>query len=489
MIVVRRSALAAAVAALAAACGSSADDRVTITLQVPVEDGDSGVLGDINQLVFDVSQAGELRARQVYPLIDGLPTELSLPEVPIGDNVTFHLLGTQLDAEVAYGQSCPVAIPEEGDTLDLLLYFSRVGRFRDGALPLDPARQGGLMFSDYRGIAFLAGGSDDGVVEQFDARDGLFAEIGDAAPRLGGAIAVRADGTAIVAGGADRDGDPVGRVEEITPIPVADDEQVVALGRDPQEVAQRTGLALAAVPDLSVLLSGGRDAEGLLRASVALLTVGDDEFRTIGATMSEARFGHTATLGLGGVVYLIGGLTFDDVDMIERPTGSVELYRPQDQSMRVIAGAVLLAPRYRHTATVLDDGRILIVGGRACAPEPCDQAVADVEIFDPVLGETRAVTSGAPIPGGIVDHTATVVAGGRVLIAGGRDEDGVLRDQAWLFDPEVEALVPTRGLAHPRAQHTATALCDGTVLLVGGESEDGDPLPSERYNPSSRAIP
>ena len=115
--------------------------------------------------------------------------------------------------------------------------------------------------------------------------------------------------------------------------------------------------------------------------------------------------------------------------------------------------------------------------------------MADVEIFDPVLGETRPVQSGAPIPGGIVDHTATVVAGGRVLIAGGRDAEGALRYDAWLFDPDVESLVPTRTLTHPRAQHTATALCDGTVLLVGGESEDGDPLPSERYNPSSRAIP
>ncbi|HUS68072.1 MAG TPA: kelch repeat-containing protein, partial [Kofleriaceae bacterium] len=133
--------------------------------------------------------------------------------------------------------------------------------------------------------------------------------------------------------------------------------------------------------------------------------------------------------------------------------------------------------------------RILVVGGLSCTPEPCEAAVADVEIFDPVLGETRAVTSGAPIPGGIVDHTATVVSGGRVLIAGGRDDSGALRNDAWLFDPDVEALVPTRTLTHARARHTATALCDGTVLLVGGESEDGEPPPAERYNPASRAIP
>jgi hypothetical protein len=267
------------------------------------------------------------------------------------------------------------------------------------------------------------------------------------------------------------------------------DEPVNTIGRDPQEDAQRTGLALAAIPDGSVLLAGGRDPDGALRASCALLAANDDEFRTIGATMSEERAGHTASLGLGGVVYLIGGLTFDEVDLVEEPSGTVELYRPQDQTMRVIESAVLATPRYRHTATVLDDGRVLIVGGLSCTPEPCDAAVADVEIFDPVLGEMRPVTSGAPIPGGIVDHTATIVSGGRVLIAGGRDDSGALRNDAWLFDPDVEALVPTRTLTHARARHTATALCDGTVLLVGGESEDGEPLPAERYNPASRAIP
>jgi hypothetical protein len=488
MIARHRAALAALF--LSAACGGDAGDRVTITLQVPAEDSGGAVLGDIDELVFDVSQAGELRARQVYRLADGLPEELSITDVPVGDNVTFHLIGSQLDAEVAYGQTCPVAVPEGDAELDpLLLYFSRVGRFRDSGLPLDPGRRAGLMFSDYRGIAFLAGGSDDGVVEAFDARDGLFAEVGDAAPRVSGALAVRSDGTAILAGGADADGDPVGRVEEIAPNASADDERVVSIGRDPQEPAERTGLALAALPDRSVLLAGGRDPDGLLRASVALLTAGDDEFRTIGATMSEERAGHTASLGLGGVVYLIGGLTFDDDAVVEAPTGSVELYRPQDQSMRLIEGAVLAVPRYRHTATVLEDGRVLIVGGVTCAPEPCDDAVGEVEIFDPVLGETRTVTSGAPIPGGIVDHTATVVAGGRVLITGGRDADGALREDAWLFDPDVEALVPTRPLTHARAQHTATALCDGTVLLVGGESDDGASLPAERYNPASRAIP
>jgi hypothetical protein len=150
--------------------------------------------------------------------------------------------------------------------------------------------------------------------------------------------------------------------------------------------------------------------------------------------------------------------------------------------------AELAVPRYGHTATVLADGRILIVGGLTpdpiCAAPPCP--IEEVEVFDPIVGETRAVDD---IPGGIQEHTATLIAGGRVLITGGIDADGALRDDAYLFDPDVEALVPTRSLGRPRAEHTAAELCDGTVLLVGGVSEDGTPLPAERYNPASRAIP
>jgi hypothetical protein len=144
-----------------------------------------------------------------------------------------------------------------------------------------------------------------------------------------------------------------------------------------------------------------------------------------------------------------------------------------------------------HTATVLDDGRILIVGGRSladpCDEEPCLTPALEVEIFDPILGETQVIEQ--QVPRGIHEHTATRISGGRVLIAGGVDADGAPRPEVYLFDPEAVALLPTRALSHPRSQHTATELCDGTVLLTGGQSEDGEAPPSERYNPASRAEP
>ena len=470
--------------ALVVACGGDEEARIQILLEVPGDDSGGALLSDLDALEFRVSDGQDFRASRLYPLESGLPDRLDLSDVPTGDGLLFHLSGFASNAEVAYGRTCRVAVSDDDQPIEpLRLYFSRAGGFRDGAAPLEPERSLGLMFSDDRGSAVVAGGAGR-VVELFDPRIGTFDEVGEmAVSRIGGAVAVRDDGTAIIAGGADGEGVLVAVVEEIAS---SSGEPIRQIGPDAQTTAQKAGLALVALPDRSVLLSGGRTSAGFIVPELLVLEAGDDQFRDAGI-MAVEREGHTASIGLGGVVYLIGGLTPDESGGPDLATGTIELYRPQDQSVRTLV-AELATPRFGHTATVLDDGRILLVGGLTplpiCPSPPC--AVPEVEVFDPIVGETRTVDE---IPGGTRDHTATAIAGGRVLITGGTDSEGDLRSDAYLFDPEVEALVPTRSLGRPRAEHTASELCDGTVLLVGGVSEDGTPLAAERYNPASRAIP
>jgi len=498
----RSIAAATAAAAVLAACAASACDggsaatHIEIRLEVPSEDAGGALLGDLESLEFSVSDGRDFLTSQLYRIEDGLPTELSLPEVPPGDQILFHLSGLALGAEVAYGQTCRLVVNESEDPISALLYFSRVGSFRSGAEPLEPHRHAGLMFADDQGRAFVTGGSTETLVELFDPREGDFSEAGKAARRTAGAIAVRGDGTAVLAGGVDpEDGTPIGVVEEIVPRSGSAD-RIRRLGPALQEDAERTGLALAALPDRSVLLTGGRIPTGEISKEVELLELTDDQFRKV-AELAQPRTGHTASVGLGGIAYIIGGLSVDTARTAELATGAIELYRPQDRSVQPVAAA-LTVPRFGHTATVLEDGRILLVGGKAprtegCAletgPESCFTAVAEVELFDPFVGEVRLLRDA--ITGGIYDHTATLVPGGRVLIAGGMDGDGNVRDDAWLFDPDpqVEALIRTRALTHARAGHTATELCDGTVLLVGGTSDGDEPLPSERYSPLADRLP
>lgn len=73
---------------------------------------------------------------------------------------------------------------------------------------------------------------------------------------------------------------------------------------------------------------------------------------------------------------------------------------------------------------------------------------------------------------GVFDHTATKLDDGRVLIAGGADKDRKLLDRALLFDPAINnAVVETTEMEDPRRFHTAQLLSDGRVLLVGGETK------------------
>jgi hypothetical protein len=75
--------------------------------------------------------------------------------------------------------------------------------------------------------------------------------------------------------------------------------------------------------------------------------------------------------------------------------------------------------------------------------------------------------------------TATLLADGRVLVAGGRGPGGAVQASAELFDPATGAFTPTGALRHARTFATATPLADGTVLIAGGYGANADGGPDQ----------
>ena len=144
--------------------------------------------------------------------------------------------------------------------------------------------------------------------------------------------------------------------------------------------------------------------------------------------------------------------------------------------------ADLNQPRAEHTATLLANGTVLIAGGRDAAGQP----LASAEIYDPATGAYTLLAS--PLPAPVWGHTANRLSDGTVLIAGGTGDGGLPVAAAQLFDPATGAFTALDPLSTPRARHTATLLRDGRVVLVGG-TDGVEPLASlEVYDPTTRTF-
>jgi Kelch motif len=125
-----------------------------------------------------------------------------------------------------------------------------------------------------------------------------------------------------------------------------------------------------------------------------------------------------------------------------------------------ITGAMATA-REQHTATLLADGRVLIVGGTTPTSTGDFQPTATVEIYDPSTGSFSVTGSMAEARS---FHTATLLPSGNVLVAGG----GVENSTAELYDPATGSFSITGGMEIGRSGHTATLLPNGSVLVAGG---------------------
>jgi hypothetical protein len=132
--------------------------------------------------------------------------------------------------------------------------------------------------------------------------------------------------------------------------------------------------------------------------------------------------------------------------------------------------------REEHTATTLNDGKVLVVGGYSEF-----QAIPVPEVYDPATG-TFSLTGTASTDR--FSHTATLLPNGLVLIAGGSSKFAIL-PSAELYDPSTGSFHGTGPMSTPRYRHTATLLKTGQVLIAGGEDPGGPVSSAEIYDPAT----
>ncbi len=187
--------------------------------------------------------------------------------------------------------------------------------------------------------------------------------------------------------------------------------------------------------------------------------------------LSEARAAHTATRLNDGRILIAGGMErngvfFDDADIFDPRTNTFAKAKNRMSIKRV-----------SHTATLLLDGKVLIVGGWSNRlPE------TSAEIYDP---KTETFTSVGNTHRRRSGHSATLLDNGKVLIAGGFDGHEHL-SEAEVFDPQNNSFTLIGKMRNARSVHAATKLADGRILLTGGEASRGQILSSaEIFDPKT----
>ena len=192
--------------------------------------------------------------------------------------------------------------------------------------------------------------------------------------------------------------------------------------------------------------------------------------------MGTARSGHTATTITGGAqngnVLVAGGHAWvdhryhhccrsDSLNTVERYDGAT--WTPV---------APMNEDRSHHTATALPDGRVGVAGGFGDGlgeGTNVPNARSSVEVWNGTTW-TRHQCAAARF-----NHTATLLSDGNILLVGGEDQFAIPLhgDNVEVFNPNLGTCTPTAPLEPARAYHTATRLLDGRVLVAGGVNEIG----------------
>jgi hypothetical protein len=206
------------------------------------------------------------------------------------------------------------------------------------------------------------------------------------------------------------------------------------------------------------------------KTSTVTIVVTNTQFTPV-AELLTPRIGHTASLLPNGQVFIAGGVSRDYWDN-NLYAVTAELYDPATSTIH----ASVDVTRFGHSATVLANGDVLLAGG----DNDTQSALITADLFKTATS-TIQPTGSMTTPR--IYHTATLLLDGRVLLAGGGGIDNKAIQSAELYDPASSKFSPAGDMTAPRSGHSAVLLPNGKVLIVGGGAAGAD-----LYDPATNAF-
>jgi hypothetical protein len=203
---------------------------------------------------------------------------------------------------------------------------------------------------------------------------------------------------------------------------------------------------------------------------VAYPAIVDPAWNSTGSMVSTHML-HTATLLANGKVLIVGGRDATSTDY------SAELFDPTTATFA--ATGFPKQARFSHTATLLPSGQVLVAGGEGTS---FGAYLSSAEVFDPTSGTFASTGS---MSARRAYHTATLLASGIVLVAGGANGTTTVVAGAELFDPKKGTFSAAGSLVTARGGHTATVLGSGKVLVAGGNDGSVALSSGELFDPTA----
>lgn len=292
-----------------------------------------------------------------------------------------------------------------------------------------------------------------------------------AQPRVQHAAAVLPSGKVLVTGGYNPLGggtpfDAAFKTSEIY------DRTTDTFTAGPEMIAPRRWHQMVTLKDGRVLVTGGVQLIGSGFGASPKIEMYDPNSNLFvdKGNLNEGRWLHTTTVLNDGRVLIVGGRSNNCTDSCPMYSlATAEIFDPVTGT--ITSTGSLNIGRHAHSAVLLTDGRVLVIGGESYNLPDSDQ-IGTGEVYDPATGLWQ---TWGTLLGGRSYFTMTLLNDGKYLVAGGKNWNGTIVGTTEIFDVSTGNSIFGPQMNDWRIRHTATRLQNGEVLIIGG-SNSGAPV-------------